>query len=78
MFDRSRAVTQLGAGKCACSGCDGSLTDSALSRGKWSFCRVCRCAWKVSAIDGQTYATAIHSPAHASQTERVDPRRSND
>ena len=75
MFDRARAVAQVAAGNCACAGCRGELTDAALSRGNWRFCRVCRCAWKVSAIDGQTYATAIHSPAHAIETKEADPHR---
>ena len=26
-----------------------------MSRGKWQFCRICRCAWKLSVIDRQTY-----------------------
>jgi hypothetical protein len=65
MFDRARAVAAVEAGNCACGACRGELTDAALSRGNWRFCRVCRCAWKVSVIDGQTYATAIPSPAHA-------------
>jgi hypothetical protein len=75
MFDRARAIAEVAAGNCACAGCRGGLTDAALSRGNWRFCRVCRCAWKVSAIDGQTYATAIHSPAHAIETKEADPRR---
>jgi hypothetical protein len=75
MFDRARAVAQVGAGNCACAGCRGGLTDAALSRGNWRFCHVCRCAWKVSPIDGQTYATAIHSPGHAIQTKEADTRR---
>jgi hypothetical protein len=65
MFDRAAALACVGVGKCACSGCSGELTDPALSRGGWSFCRNCRCAWKTSMIDGQEYATAIHSPVHA-------------
>jgi hypothetical protein len=66
MFDRARAVTQVAKRNCQLKlTTAASATDAALSRGDWRFCRVCRCAWKVSAIDGQTYATAIHSPAHA-------------
>ena len=72
MFDRTRAVAEVEAGKCACRACHGDLTDAALSRGNWRFCRVCRCAWKVSAIDGQTYATAIPSPAHTVPTKSPD------
>jgi hypothetical protein len=75
MFDRTRAVARIETGKCACGGCRGELTDAALSRGNWRFCRVGRCAWKVSAIDGQTYATAIHSPGHALQAKEADTRR---
>ena len=73
MFDRTRAVAQVEAGNCACAGCRGELTDAALSQGRWRFCRVCRCAWKVSAIDGQTYATAIPSPGHGIPTRKADP-----
>ena len=72
MFDRTRAVAHVDAGKCACGACDGNLTDRALSPGGWGFCRICRCAWKVSAIDGQTYATAIHSPGHALPTKEAN------
>ncbi len=74
MFDRTRAVAQVEAGDCACTGCRGKLSNAALSQGRWRFCRVCRCAWKVSAIDGQTYATAIHSSAHAIQTKESEMR----
>jgi hypothetical protein len=74
MFDRAHAVVKLEAGNCACYACDGELTDAALSRGNWRFCRLCRCAWKVSTIDWQKYATAIHSPAHAAPTKQADPR----
>ena len=72
MFDRARAVAQIETGKCACGGCRGELTDAALSRGNWRFCRVCRCAWKISALDGHTYATAIPSSAHAIQTKESE------
>jgi len=72
MFDRAKAVAEIEAGVCACKACHGQLTDAALSRGSWRFCRVCRCAWKVSTIDRQTYATAIHSPAHSDQTRQAD------
>ena len=64
MFDRAAALTRVRVGKCACSGCSGDLTDPGRSRGGWSFCRSCRCAWKTSTIDGQEYATAIHTPVH--------------
>jgi hypothetical protein len=64
MFDRAAALARVAVGKCACSGCSGELTDPARSRGGWSFCRSCRCAWKTSTIDGQQYATAIHAPIH--------------
>jgi len=65
MFDRESALARIVAGKCACAGCAGELTDPAKSRGSWRFCRICRCAWKTSTIDGQDYATAIHAPVHA-------------
>jgi hypothetical protein len=65
MFDRAAALARVAVGKCACPGCSGELTDPARSRGGWSFCRSCRCAWKTSIIDGQEYATAIHAPVHA-------------
>src|SRR5438552_2485300 len=65
MFDASRALPAIGSGSCACSGCGGLLTDSSLSKGGWGFCQVCRCAWKVSTIDGHEYATTIPAPAHA-------------
>jgi hypothetical protein len=73
MFDRASAVSEIEAGKCACRACPGQLTEAALSPGKWRFCRVCRCAWKVSTIDRQIYATAIHSPAHAEVAKQTDP-----
>jgi hypothetical protein len=73
VFDGTRAVAEVEAGKCACHACHGELTDAALSRGNWRFCRVCRCAWKLSAIDGQTYATAVPSPAHTVPTTSADP-----
>jgi hypothetical protein len=40
------------------------LTDAARSPGGWGFCRVCKCAWKTSTIDGRLYASAIHSTLH--------------
>ena len=78
MFDRSRAIAEIEAGRCACISCPGQLTDAALSRGNWRFCRFCRCAWKLSAIDGQTYATAIHSPAHPEHSKQRDARLPSD
>jgi hypothetical protein len=75
MYDRARAIARVDAGKCACKACRGELTDAALSPGHWRFCRACRCAWKVSAIDGQTYATAIHSPDHAIQVKEAGPHQ---
>lgn len=77
MFDRAAAVALIEGGICACKACPGDLTDAALSRGGWRFCRVCRCAWKVSAIDGQSYATAINSPAHAMHPSQGDVRQVN-
>src|SRR5450759_2246817 len=64
MFDRATALARIDANICACPGCSGELTDSARSRGGWRFCRICHCAWKISTIDRQDYATAIHSPIH--------------
>jgi len=65
MFDRAKAIAQVNEGVCACEKCKGTLTEAALSPGGWRFCRICRCAWKVSAIDRQVYATAIHAPSHS-------------
>jgi len=64
MFDRAKAIAQVNEGVCACEKCKGTLTEAALSPGRWRFCRICRCAWKVSTIDRQVYATAIHAPSH--------------
>jgi len=75
MFDRARALVKLESGICACNACDGELTPASLSRGNWRFCRICRCAWKVAIIDAQSYATAIHSPAHTLPAEQADPQR---
>lgn len=72
MFDRAIALACLEAGRCACAGCEGTLTDATLSRGGWQFCRRCRCAWKIEVIDGKRYASAIPSPAHVA---RVTPAR---
>lgn len=71
-------MTALNAGKCPCPGCRGTLTDASLSAGSWRFCRNCRCAWKVSTIHGQAYATSIHSPEHrpapaAAPSRSVEP-----
>ncbi len=67
LFDRAEALKRIVSGGCACSGCPGRLTETALTRGGWGFCRDCRCAWKVSSIDGHDYATTIPSPAHVSR-----------
>lgn len=75
MFDRAKAVVQIKGGKCACAACQGELTAPVLSRGNWGFCRVCRCAWKISTIDAQTYATAIHAPAHAARPGQATTHR---
>jgi hypothetical protein len=74
MFDRDRAVTDIEAGQCPCGDCRGDLTVAALSRGNWRFCRVYRCAWKVSVIDGQTCATAIHTASHVPKPKGTDLR----
>jgi hypothetical protein len=65
MFDRAVALELVGAGRCACESCAGELTDAELSKGGWRFCRICRCAWQISVINGQAYATSIHGPKHA-------------
>jgi hypothetical protein len=67
MFDRIDALKRIECGSCACSGCTGRLTEAASSPGGWGFCRNCRCAWKVSAIDGHQYATTIPSKEHAAR-----------
>jgi hypothetical protein len=64
MFDNAAASALLAGGRCACAGCPGKLTDASRSPGGWSFCRRCRCAWKISEIDHRLYATAIHSGKH--------------
>ena len=55
MFDRAVALELLGAGRCACESCAGELTDAELSKGGWRFCRICRCAWQISVINGQAF-----------------------
>ena len=75
MFDCSAALVRLEADECACEDCAGELTDAALSRGSWRFCRSCRCAWKISTINGQAYATSIHGPKHA--LAPAEPRKSS-
>ena len=73
MFDNAAASALLAEGRCACAGCPGTLTDATRSPGGWSFCRRCRCAWKVSEIDGRQYATAIHSGKHEPQAPDKRP-----
>jgi hypothetical protein len=68
MFDRLAAIEQLRSASCSCDGCAGQLTSPAQSPGGWAFCKACRCAWKISAIDGHDYATTIPSPAHLTRT----------
>jgi hypothetical protein len=65
VFDNAVAVDQIAQLRCACPNCSGSLTEASRSPSGWGFCRVCRCAWKLSTIDGVRYATAIHSVGHA-------------
>ena len=65
MFDRILALQHIEAQGCPCPNCDGRLTEATLSPGGWGFCRECRCAWMVSRIDGQPYATTIPSLTHA-------------
>jgi hypothetical protein len=65
MFDNAEALARLAHRLCACRACTGMLTEEQRSPGGWGFCRVCRCAWKVSNIDGRAYAIAIHSPQHS-------------
>ena len=74
MFDRAKAISTIESGKCACAACPGELTEAELSRGGWQFCRRCRCAWQVSIINGQAYATSIHAPIHAPAP--AEPRKS--
>ena len=73
MFDNEAAIALLAEQRCACLRCTGTLTDSSRSRGAWSFCRICGCAWKVSEIDGRRYATAIHSAQHEPQATEKRP-----
>lgn len=75
MFDRATALSRVGTRQCACPGCAGALTDPARSRGGWRFCRTCRCAWKISNIDGQNYAVAIQAPIHSLATNGPPPAR---
>lgn len=74
MFDRAVALSRVEAGECACENCAGELTDAALSKSGWRFCRNCRCAWQISTINGQAYATSIHGPKHAPPP--AEPRKS--
>ena len=67
MFDRAQALNRIESGACACGDCPGRLTEAALSRARWGFCQVCRCAWKRSNIDGKEYATTIPSPSHVTR-----------
>lgn len=45
--------------RCACEGCQGMLTDPAVSAGGWSVCRACGCAYKVQMIDRHRYAAWV-------------------
>src|SRR6266851_3289831 len=71
VFDNAVAVDLIAKRCCACPGCAGSLTESDRSPGGWGFCRVCRCAWKTSTIDGRPYATAIHTTLHTDLQSKV-------
>ena len=64
MFERLAAIRSIQAGNCACERCPGRLSDVALSKGGWSFCHVCRCAWQVAAPDGHEYAATVPSDLH--------------
>jgi len=64
MFDRAVAIRRVREGYCACEACPGRLSDPGLSKGGWGFCRVCRCAWQISAPDGHEYAATIPSDPH--------------
>jgi hypothetical protein len=64
MFDRERAIATIEAGRCGCAGCRGELADGNLSPRGWRHCQVCRCAWKVEAINGTNYAASIKGPQH--------------
>jgi hypothetical protein len=64
VFDRAVAIKIIRAGICACSDCHGNLTDPALSKGGWGFCRDCRCARKIATPDGKEYAATVPSATH--------------
>lgn len=64
MFDSAVAISRIRAGECACEKCAGRLTDPALSKGGWGFCRDCKCAWQVAAPDGHEYAATVPSDLH--------------
>ena len=64
MFVREQAIANIDAGHCACPGCRGQLTGPDLSPRGWRHCKVCRCAWKVEAINGTIYACNIEGPIH--------------
>lgn len=64
MFDRTAAIHLIEQSRCPCGSCPGPLTDPTLSKGGWAFCRICRCAWQITAPDGQVYAATVPSARH--------------
>src|SRR5712691_8076509 len=64
VFNRVEAIAAIRAGSCPCEACTGHLTDPSRSEGGWSFCRVCQCAWQVTAPDGHEYAATVPSDLH--------------
>jgi hypothetical protein len=73
MFDRAKAIATIEAGVCACQGCHGQLMDAELSRGGWSFCNACSCAWQVETINGTRYAASIKGPLHTPPRKPLRP-----
>jgi hypothetical protein len=65
MFDGAAAVRLPQAGRCACAGCSADLGEPEPMKGDWRFCRRCRCAWKVTTVNGVDYAAMISGPMHA-------------
>ncbi len=78
MFDRLVAIRRIRSGCYACEACRGGLSDPALSQGGWGFCRVCRCAWQISAPDGHEYAATIPSDMHRPPTRVPKPQPADD
>ena len=64
MFNRDQAIKRIASRRCACANCSGQLTDPALSKGRWGFCRACGCAWQVATPNGLAYAATVPSARH--------------